>query len=106
MDRNVEAGHTTFVRCRIVDATVLMRCRFGLMSVCITMIDKGVVYCELVTGEKSDINAASLTVYHEPPWNWGVVSSMEGPITNPINAGHRKSKTRDPRYLDTDVGTG
>ena len=40
MDGNVEAGHTTFVRCRIVVVTVLMRCRFGSASGCIMMIDK------------------------------------------------------------------
>ena len=40
MDRNVEVGHTMFVRCRIVVATVVMRCRFRLMSACMIMIDK------------------------------------------------------------------
>ena len=41
MDRNVEAGHTTFVRCRIVFATVLMRCRFWSTSACIMICKWG-----------------------------------------------------------------
>ena len=64
MDRSVEAGHTMFVRCRIVTATALMRCRLESRGQCIIVDKKNTEYCKLVPRDKSDVFVASVIVYN------------------------------------------
>jgi hypothetical protein len=86
MDRSVEAGHMTFVRCRIATAIALMRCRLD---------KKNAEHCKLVPTKKSDVFVTSVMVYDMPPSKQGHLEIEESGMI-PTNTKYHKTKARGP----------